>query len=105
MLLNDIKIKSVKPTAKSKTYPDGQRLRLLVHPNGSKYWQFRYTFESKEKTMALGIYPKREIKEEGDDVEFDEDYVESSYSHKRRHSTLGNISPVEYEARQQNISN
>lgn len=57
MLLNDIKIKSLKPSDKSKTYPDGQGLRLLVHANGSKYWQLRYTFEAKEKIMALGLYP------------------------------------------------
>ena len=33
------------------------------------------------------------------------DYIESFYNQKRRHSTLGNISPVEYEARQRNVSN
>lgn len=58
MLLNDIKIKSIKLAEKTKTYPDGQGLRLLVHANGSKYWQFRYTFESKEKILALGLYPE-----------------------------------------------
>ena len=31
------------------------------------------------------------------------DYIESFYNQKRRHSTLGNVSPVEYEARQQNV--
>ena len=31
------------------------------------------------------------------------DCIESFYNQKRRHSTLGNISPVEYEARQQNV--
>ena len=33
------------------------------------------------------------------------DYIKSFYNQKRSHSTLGNISPVEYEARQQNVSN
>ena len=33
------------------------------------------------------------------------DYIESFYNQKRRHSTLGNISPVEFEARQHNLSN
>ena len=33
------------------------------------------------------------------------DYIESFDNQKRRHSTLGNISPVEYEARQENITN
>lgn len=58
MLLNDIKIKSYKPSNKSKTYPDGLGLRMLVHVNGSKYWQFRYTFETKEKIFAIGVYPE-----------------------------------------------
>ena len=58
MLLNDTKIKSIKPEAKSKKYSDGDGLRMLVHSNGSKYWQFRYTFEKKEKILALGRYPE-----------------------------------------------
>ena len=33
------------------------------------------------------------------------DYIEAFYNQKRRHSMLGNISPVEYEARQHKVSN
>ena len=33
------------------------------------------------------------------------DYIESFDNQKRRHSILGNMSPVEYEARQQNFFN
>ncbi len=33
------------------------------------------------------------------------EYIESIYNQKRRYSTLGNISPVEYEARQLHVSN
>ncbi len=32
------------------------------------------------------------------------EYIESFCKQKRRHSILGNISPVEYEERQQNVS-
>ena len=31
------------------------------------------------------------------------DYIESFYNQKRRHSTFDNISPVKYEAEQQNV--
>lgn len=33
------------------------------------------------------------------------EYIESFYNQKRRHSTLGNISPAEYETKQRNVSN
>lgn len=57
MLLNDIKVKSLKPESKIKIHQDGSGLRLLIHPNGSKYWQLRYTFDGKQKIMAIGLYP------------------------------------------------
>ena len=47
MKLNDIKIKSLKATNKSQKFADGGGLQLLIHPNGSKYFQFRYSFEKK----------------------------------------------------------
>ena len=31
---------------------------LLVYPNGSKYWAYRYRFLGKEKTLSLGVYPE-----------------------------------------------
>ena len=33
------------------------------------------------------------------------DYIEAFCNQKRRHSTLGNISPLEYEVKQQNLTN
>ena len=33
------------------------------------------------------------------------DYIEALYNQKRRHSTLGSISPIEYEAMQRKVSN
>jgi len=36
---------------------DERGLYLLLHPNGSKYWRLRYSFEGKERLLALGVYP------------------------------------------------
>jgi hypothetical protein len=31
-------------------------------PNGSKYWRQKYRFASKEKRLALGVYPETTLK-------------------------------------------
>ena len=36
---------------------DGQGLYLLTQPNGRKYWRLKYRFGSKEKLLALGVFP------------------------------------------------
>ena len=57
MALSDTKIRSAKPEDKAYKLTDGKGLFLLVHPNGSKYWRFRYRFGGKEKMLAFGVYP------------------------------------------------
>ena len=57
MALNDIKIKNSKPQAKPYKISDGDGLSLLVNPNGSKWWRFRYTVNGKEKGISFGVYP------------------------------------------------
>ncbi|OCG44397.1 integrase [Gilliamella sp. Fer1-1] len=57
MSLTDLKIKSAKPHNKQYKLSDSDGLFLLVHANGSKYWRFRYYFNTKEKLMSLGQYP------------------------------------------------
>lgn len=58
MALTDIGIKSLKhegaPTGTK--HADGQGLYLLVKEAG-KYWRLDYRFDSKRKTLALGVYP------------------------------------------------
>ena len=56
-LLTDKAISNVKPSDKPKTLKDGSGLFVLVHPNGSKYFQLRTTLHGKEKLVRLGIYP------------------------------------------------
>ncbi|EDR9397636.1 TPA: tyrosine-type recombinase/integrase [Citrobacter werkmanii] len=57
MPLNDMQIRRAKPEAKAYTLGDGQGLSLLVEPNGSKSWRFRYRFAGKPKMISLGVYP------------------------------------------------
>jgi integrase len=56
--LTDRAIKNAKPAATVRKLSDGQGLTLVVHPNGSKYWIYRYRYLGKEKTLSLGIYPE-----------------------------------------------
>lgn len=57
MALTDTAIKNAKPKAKPYKIYDRDRLFLLIHPNGSKYWRLRYKRGDKEKVLALGAYP------------------------------------------------
>lgn len=56
MPLNDMQIRRAKPEAKAYTLGDGQGLSLLVEPNGSKSWRFRYRYAGKPKMISLGVY-------------------------------------------------
>lgn len=57
MSLTELAIKNRKSSEKPIKMPDERGLFLLVHPNGSKYWRLRYSFEGKERLLALGVYP------------------------------------------------
>jgi len=51
--LTDIQVKQAKPGDK---LSDGGGLYLLVKPNGTKLWQYRFKILSKESTHAIGVY-------------------------------------------------
>ncbi|ORJ23464.1 tyrosine-type recombinase/integrase [Rouxiella badensis] len=57
MRLTDIAVKNAKPSAKPTKISDGKGLYLLVHPNGSKYWQAAYRYDGKQKVFSIGTYP------------------------------------------------
>ncbi len=57
MALTDTKVRSAKPEKKEYSLVDGDGMFLLVHPNGSKYWRFRFRFGGKQHLMAFGVYP------------------------------------------------
>lgn len=56
-LLDDLTIRAQKPKSQGYTLRDGNGLFLLVHPNGSKYFQLRTTLHGKSKLVRLGVYP------------------------------------------------
>ncbi len=62
-LLDDLTIKASEPKDKQFTLRDGNGLFLLVHPNGSKYFQLRTTLHGKPKLIQLGTYPKLSLKD------------------------------------------
>lgn len=56
-MLTDAKVRSAKPRPKPYKLADANRLFLLVAPGGGKLWRWNYTYDGKNKTMALGAYP------------------------------------------------
>ncbi|MDP1637104.1 MAG: integrase arm-type DNA-binding domain-containing protein [Candidatus Nitrotoga sp.] len=58
MALTELEVKKAKATDKQQKLSDGSGLYLLIHPNGSKYWQMAYRFGGKQKTLSLGVYPE-----------------------------------------------
>jgi integrase len=57
MKLTDTAIRKAKCGPKPFKLTDGRGLYLLLHPNGSNYWRFKYRVGGKEKLLALGVYP------------------------------------------------
>ena len=54
-----VSIRTAKPRAKPYKIGCGHGLFLLINPNGSKLWRFKYRFEGREKTLTFGGYPRR----------------------------------------------
>ena len=61
--LTDRKILNAKSKDKQYKLFDGKGLFIVVHPNGSKYFRWEYTFDEKRKTLALGVYPQTTLKQ------------------------------------------
>ncbi|MCT4714763.1 integrase arm-type DNA-binding domain-containing protein [Enterobacteriaceae bacterium H18W14] len=61
MALTDTKLRTAKPEAKEYSLVDGDGMFLLIHPNGSKYWRFRFRFGGKQHLMAFGVYPETSL--------------------------------------------
>lgn len=58
MPLSDSQLRFLKPKEKPYKVSDFEGLRILVKPNGSKLWQFKYRMHGKERLLSIGQYPE-----------------------------------------------
>ncbi|MCC6597493.1 MAG: integrase arm-type DNA-binding domain-containing protein [Alphaproteobacteria bacterium] len=63
MKLTNTACDAAKPKEKPYKMADGQGMYLEIRPNGSKYWRMAYRIHSKQKLLALGVYPEISLKE------------------------------------------
>jgi hypothetical protein len=64
MILTDVSIRHALPQDARYRLSDGPNgLCLTVHPNGGKYFVFRFSWEGRDAELALGAFPKRSLKE------------------------------------------
>lgn len=54
--LSDTRIRNTKPADNPIKLTDGGGLFLLINPNGSRLWRYRYRLNGKENVFALGEY-------------------------------------------------
>ncbi|MDR1460466.1 MAG: Arm DNA-binding domain-containing protein [Campylobacteraceae bacterium] len=61
--LTDTQIKNAKTKNKNYKLFDGGGMFLLIKISGKKYWRLNYTYNGKQQTMSLGIYPQTSLQE------------------------------------------
>lgn len=54
--LSDTRIRNTRPAVKPIKLTDGGGLFLLINPNGSRLWRYRYRLNGKENVFAIGEY-------------------------------------------------
>lgn len=57
MALSFTGVNAAKGKAKPYKLADSRGLYLLVTPEGGRYWRMNYRFDSKQRTLAFGVYP------------------------------------------------
>src|ERR1700756_4876333 len=60
--LSDTKIRNATPADKEYAIADGQGLSVVVRPNGTKLWLYRYRVGGKRKNMSFGTFPSVGLK-------------------------------------------
>ncbi|MDE4174859.1 integrase arm-type DNA-binding domain-containing protein [Phaeobacter sp. PT47_59] len=65
-VLSDVKVRTLKPKEKPFKQADFDGLFVLVNPNVSKLWRFKYRWMGKEKLLSFGKYPDLSLKQARD---------------------------------------
>ena len=58
MSLTALQVQKAKPKDKPYKLSDERGLYLLVNPNGSKLWKFKYRFNGVERKLSIGKCPE-----------------------------------------------
>src|SRR5271156_3923426 len=61
-MLNDTRVRAIKPCKRPIKLSDSGGLYLQIAPHGSKLWRLAYRFDGKQKTLAIGAYPTFTLK-------------------------------------------
>ena len=62
-MLNDTQIRKAKPQAKPYKLTDSNGLYIVINPNGSKLWRYRFRIDGKESVFSIGAYPEISLAE------------------------------------------
>src|SRR5437879_12807724 len=57
MPLTDTAVRQARARDRAYKVADGRGLTLLIQPNGSKWWRFRYRSPGAERMLSMGTYP------------------------------------------------
>jgi len=57
MALTDTAVRQTRARDRAYKLADGRGLTLLIQPNGSKWWRFRYRSPGAERMLSMGTYP------------------------------------------------
>ena len=62
-MLSDNQIKNAKPREKQYKLYDEKGLFIIIRPNKSKWWRFKYRFNNKYREISLGVYGDVSLKQ------------------------------------------
>ncbi|MBS5743747.1 MAG: DUF4102 domain-containing protein, partial [Neisseria sp.] len=62
-MLNDTQIRKAKPAEKPYKLTDSNGLYIVINPNGSKLWRYRFRIDGRESVFSIGSYPEISLAE------------------------------------------